>query len=95
MKAQAQPGRHKCKNKWCPNYYDDVIGGDNAFGKHKAGAECIPCLYADQMVEYEITIEQVEAVPALMNQFLQLLGNTGWTWEHMKESYNRRKAAAA
>ena len=52
--------RHKCRNPWCNNHYDDVIGGDHAFGQHKAGAVCIPCLYAEQMAEHGQTIEQVE-----------------------------------
>jgi hypothetical protein len=87
------PGRWKCRNAGCNNHYDDVIGGDNAFGKHKAGAECIPCLYAAQMVDHGQTIEQVEAVPQLMEMFTQLLGNTGWTWEHVKEAHARMYSA--
>ena len=83
------PRRYPCRNTGCPNYYDDVIGGDNAFGKHKSGAECIPCLYADQMVSHGQTIEQVEAVPHLMDMFLGLLEKTGWTWDHVKEAHKR------
>ena len=89
MKGTVKPRRYPCRNAGCPNHYDDVIGGDNAFGKHKSDAKCIPCLYADQMVRQGQSIEQVEAVPKLMEMFLQLLGNTGWTWEHVKEAHKR------
>lgn len=85
--------RHKCCNADCLNYYDDVIGGDNAFGKRKAGATCIPCLYAEQMVDGGQTSEQVEAVPRLMEMFLQLLANTGWTWDHVKAAHLRMSQA--
>jgi hypothetical protein len=87
--AKAAPLRYKCRNAGCPNHYSDVIGGDKAFGAHKAGAECVPCLYANQMVDQGTTPEQVEAVPHLMEMFLQLLGNTGWTWQHVKDCHAR------
>lgn len=85
--------RYRCRNSFCDNEYDDVIGGDTAFGKHKAGAVCIPCLYTEQMVNQDLTIEKVEGVPDLMEMFLTLLGKTGWTWEHVKESFRRRVIA--
>lgn len=90
--ATLNPVRHKCRNAWCENRYDDIIGGDQAFGKHKAGAVCIPCLYAEQMVSQGQTLEQVEAVPKAMEMFLSLLGKTGWTWQHVKDSYARISA---
>ena len=58
------------------------------FGKHKAGATCIPCLYAEQMVDHGQTLEQVKAVPHLMQMFDDLLAKTGWTWEHVESSYH-------
>jgi hypothetical protein len=87
-------GRYKCRHSFCPNRYDDVIGGDNAFGKHKAGAVCVPCLYAEQMVHQGLSIERVEAVPHLMEMFVNLLGNTGWTWQHVKDSFRRMEQHA-
>lgn len=76
-----------CGKPGCTNRYDDVIGGKNAFGGH--GATCIPCLYAEQMVEHDQTIEQVEAVPQLMQMFTDLLAKTGWNWEDVKASHAR------
>jgi hypothetical protein len=93
MRKTPQARRYKCRNAGCSNHYDDIIGGDTAFGNHKAGAVCIPCLYADQMVSHGQTIEQVEAVPLLMAQFSGLLARTGWTWEHVKESHKRMAGA--
>lgn len=87
----AGSSRYRCRNKFCPNRYGDVIGGDNAFGKHKAGAVCIPCLYAEQMTEHGQTIDQVEGVPHLMEMFIGLLAKTGWTWQDVKDSYARMK----
>ena len=92
--ASPSAHRHKCRNVDCSNYYDDVIGGDSAFGKHKAGAECIPCLYAAQMVDQGTSVEKVESVPHLMEMFTRLLANTGWTWEHVKEAHARIWRAA-
>ncbi len=86
-------GAYACRNKFCPNRYDDTIGGDHAFGKKRSGAECIPCLYADQMVNQGLTIEKVEAVPHLMEMFVGLLSKTGWTWQDMKDSYERMRRA--
>ncbi len=79
--------RYKCRNTFCGNRYDDVIGGENAFGSNKAGGVCIPCLYAEQMARQGQTIEQVEAVPKLLSMFTDLLQKTGWTWEHLKASF--------
>jgi len=90
----------KCRHSDCENRYQDVIGGDNAFGKNKSGAECLPCMYAAQMVEHGQTIEEIESVPHLMKMFTELLrrgagdcryaeGKTGWTWEHVKASHAR------
>ena len=79
---QRQPaGGWKCKFPWCPNRYTDVVGGDNAFGKGRKNATCIPCMYAEQMVRHGQTIEQVEALPHLMEMFTDLLAKTGWTWQ--------------
>jgi hypothetical protein len=33
----------------------------------------------------------VEAVPELMEGFEALLGKTGWTWAHVRESYEKLK----
>jgi len=85
-------GRHKCRHKFCPHFYDDVIAKEGWGGGMK-GAECIPCLYALQMLDQGQTPEQVEAVPQLMESFVKLLGKTGWTWQHVKDSYERAKAA--
>ena len=95
MSARGTSGRHKCRHPFCPNTYTEVIGGDNAFGKHKAGAVCVPCLYAEQMVSHGQTIEQVERVPALMQMFVGLLSKAGWTWQDMKDSYQRMAMATS
>jgi hypothetical protein len=84
MKKAPAPVRHKCRYPYCHNHYDDVIGG----GSQKGG-DCIPCLYANQMLDHGQTIEQVEGVPHLMEMFSRLLSNTGWTLQHVKESYAR------
>jgi len=83
-----QTKRRKCRRSFCPNYYDDVIGSPGSWGKG-AKAECIPCLFACQMVDQGQTIEQIEAVPDLMSQFATLLESTGWTWEDVKQSFGR------
>jgi hypothetical protein len=80
--------RYKCRRPYCPNHYDDVIGADGWGGVMK-GAECVPCLYAIQMVHQGTTIEQVEGCPEMLEQFHDLLGKTGWTWQHVKDSYSR------
>jgi len=85
--------RYKCRHAFCPNHYTDVIGGDTAFGKHRSGAVCIPCLYAEQMIEQEQTIEQVEECPEVTEMFTTLLHKAGWTWQDMKDSYQRMKTA--
>ena len=84
--------RYKCRHAFCPNHYTDVIGGDTAFGKHKTGAVCVPCFYAEQMIEQGQTIEQVEERPELTEMFVGLLGKTGWTWQDMQDSYQRMRA---
>lgn len=77
--------RHKCRRPYCHNYYTDVIGDCWP----TEGAECVPCMYALQMVSQGTTPEQVEAAPELLEAFLALLDKTGWTWWHVKESYSR------
>lgn len=77
--------RHKCRRPYCNNYYTDVIGDCWP----TTGAECVPCMYALQMVSQGTTPEQVEAVPQLTESFLDLLEKTGWTWQHVKDSYAR------
>src|SRR5437016_3618693 len=85
--------RYKCRNSYCPNHYDGIIGQTGWTQKAGLkGAECIPCLYAGQMVDQGQTIAQVEAHPHLMGMFVNLLGNTGWTWQHVKDSYERMAA---
>ena len=84
----------KGRFKFCPNRYNDVIGGDNAFGKGRKNATCIPCMYAEQMVRQGQTIEQVEAVPHLVAMFTEVLAKNGWTWQNMRDSYERMKRHA-
>jgi hypothetical protein len=67
--------------------------GQEGWGGGLKGAECIPCLYAHQMLDQGQTPEQIEAVLPLMESFVQLLGKTGWTWQDVKDSYERAKAA--
>jgi hypothetical protein len=85
-------GRHKCRNSYCPNLYDDVVG-KQGWGGATHGAECIPCLYARQMIAQGQTPDQVEKVPHLMKAFSDLLAKTGWTWEQVREAHVRAKAA--
>jgi hypothetical protein len=42
-------GRHECRRAYCHNLYDEVIGGAG-WGGDGSGAECVPCMYAVQMV---------------------------------------------
>jgi hypothetical protein len=94
-KQQAAQKGLKCRNSYCPNFYSDVIGKAGwTQRKELKGAECIPCLYANQMFDHGTTPEKVEAVPQLMKMFDDLLTNTGWTWQHVKDSYLRVKTAA-
>lgn len=83
----------KCRNAYCPNRYDDVIG-QQGWTQHKSlkGGECVPCLYVNQMLDQGQTIEQVEAVPQAKQMFLDLLAKTGWTWQHVIDAYQRAKA---
>jgi hypothetical protein len=85
MKQTRNNTRHKCRRPYCPNHYTDVIGDCWP----QSGAECIPCLYAIQMVSQGTTPEQVEAVPELLENFISLLEKTGWSWQHVKDSYSR------
>lgn len=78
-------GQHKCRRPYCGNHYTDVIGDCWP----TEGAECVPCMYAIQMVSQGTTPEQVEAAPELLEQFNTLLGKIGWTWQHVKDSYSR------
>lgn len=83
--------RHRCRHRFCPNHYDDVIGGEGAFGKKKSGAECLPCFYAGQMILSSQTAEEVESAPYLMQAFTEFLEKTGWAWQDVKDSYQRMK----
>jgi hypothetical protein len=83
-------GRHNCRHSYCPNQYDDVIGAAG-WGGIQSGGECVPCLYAHQILHQGQTIEQIEAVPQLMQMFTDLLGKTGWTWQDVKDCYERAK----
>lgn len=80
---------HKCRRHYCQNRYTDTIGEENSWRQSKKGAECVPCLYAVQMVSQGMSPEQVEAAPELLEMFLALLDKTGWTWWHVKESHSR------
>lgn len=84
---------HKCRHKECPNTYDDVVGGDMAFGRNKRGAECLPCFYADQLLEQDLTPERVAAVPVIVDSFNEHLSRTGWTWRDVEAAYARRQLA--
>lgn len=88
--------RHKCCHTYCPHQYDDVIG-QKGWTQHASlkGAECIPCMYAIQMVRQGQTVEQVEAVPQLMQMFSDLLAKTGWSWQQVKDSYQRVMALSS
>jgi hypothetical protein len=51
-------------------------------------------MYANQMFDQGTTPEKVESVPQLMDQFASLLEKTGWTWQHVKDSFERVSAGA-
>lgn len=85
--------RYKCRNSFCTNHYDEIIGGDKAFGSKKTGAVCIPCLYAAQLLDTGLTLDKVDETPHVKRMFLGLLAKTGWTWDDMIFSYQRMKAA--
>ena len=80
---------HRCRQMGCPNTYSDVVGGDMAFGKHYAGADCLPCFYAAMLHDNGQTPEQIEAHPTLMNEFIPHLDKCGWSWRDVKDSFNR------
>jgi hypothetical protein len=88
--------RHKCRHSYCPNYYDDVVG-KAGWTQHATldGAECLPCLYANQIADGGKTIEEIEAVPAMVAMFESTLGPMGWGWQDVKDAYQRVKAVAA
>ena len=52
-------------------------------------------MYAIQMVRQGQTVEQVEAVPQLMQMFSDLLAKTGWSWQQVKDSYQRVMALSS
>ncbi len=83
-------GRQKCSNSSCPNRYDDVVG----VGVRMKGSICIPCLYAEQMIDQGQTPEQVEGVQHLLEHFEAVLAKAGWTWQHIKDSYRRMAGVA-
>lgn len=80
---------HRCRQKNCPNTYSDVIGGEMAFGKHYSGAECLPCFYAALIIEYGLTIEQIEQSENFMGMMQPHLEKTGWSWNDVRDSYQR------
>ncbi len=84
--------RYRCRQNGCPNTYTDVVGGDNAFGKHKGHADCLPCFFAAQLIENGQTPEQIETMPHLVASFRDKLAPMGWTWDDVKASYARKPA---
>ena len=81
---------HKCRNPYCPNRYSDIVGKKGwTQSNNIKGAECIPCLYANQMADGAQTPEQVERVPQLMEMFTNLLAATGWKWQDIKDAHAR------
>lgn len=91
MSATVQAKRHRCRHKFCPNRYDDVIGGDGAFGSKKTGAECMPCFYAAQFIENGQTPEQIEGSAHVMEMMLPHLEKVGWNWNDVKAAFERMK----
>jgi len=86
--------RYKCRRPYCPNYYDDIVGA-SGWGNIKSGAECLPCLYAMQMVSHGQTPEQIEESPHMVNEFNSTLDKMGWSWQDIKDSYARIKQLPA
>jgi hypothetical protein len=82
--------RFKCRQAGCPNTYTNVIGGDMAFGRVRGNADCVPCNIAAQMLDYGQTPEQIEACAQMMELMLQVLKESGWTWQDVKDSLPRR-----
>lgn len=75
--------RIKCANKFCINHYNAVVGA----GARARGSICIPCLYAEQMLDQCRTPAEIEGVPSLRAHFEGVLRGTGWMWEDVKKSY--------
>src|ERR1017187_1667028 len=80
----------KCRHAYCPNRYSDVVG-QRGWTQHPTlkGAECIPCLYANQMVDGGQSPEQIELCATLMQMFAELLDATGWKWSDVQDAYAR------
>jgi hypothetical protein len=90
MTEPTRPNKgYKCRNKWCQKRYTDVVGKQGWTQKDTLrGAECIPCLYAKQMVQQGITPERVQAeTPTMVEAFETSLGPMGWRWSDIAESY--------
>ncbi len=81
---------YRCRQQGCPNVYTEVLGGDAAFGMNYSGADCMPCYFAALLVEYGQTPEQIEESEQLMEMFHPFLERTGWSWDNVKDSYQRR-----
>lgn len=87
--TKTQLKRHRCRQTGCPNTYVFVLGGDMAFGRHYQDGECIPCFYAALLLEYGLTPERVENSEQMMEMFLPHLDKMGWTWNDVRDSYQR------
>jgi hypothetical protein len=86
--------RYKCRHSYCPNYYDDVIG-QGGWGTNPKKAECVPCLYAHQLLSQGQTPQDVESIPQFIEMFNSALPPMGWTWQHVKDCYQRLAALPA
>lgn len=75
--------KKKCQNEFCRNTYTDVICGPDY------GAVCVPCFYADQMVNQSRTMEDIESTPHLKEMFLRVLSMNGWTWSDLQLAFQR------
>ncbi len=81
--------RGHCRQKECPNQFDEMIGGEQAFGKRLVG-DCIPCLIAAQLVDVGKGLDLIEGNPQMLEMTAAHLENTGWTWADLVASYGRK-----
>lgn len=85
------PRVQKCRHTFCQNRYDDVIG----MGERKTGAVCLPCHFAERLIEEQRTPVEVKSHATLFDAMTQFLYATGWKWEHVETSFRLLNTAAS
>lgn len=87
--TKSKTQRHKCRRKYCPNFYDELIGEPGSWSKRDKGGECVPCMFAIQLASQGMEPDTVSSSSELAGQFDSFLSKTGWCWQDVIDSYQR------